>query len=232
MADIEIAPAINRRNESRVLDLDAGGGRLVAIFDGSGSWGSGLETAAWVQSRLAEAWKRSPPADAAKLVLDFEAAANAIPDDLKDSEWGLEPTWAHDFWFAAVLVLGRRVHVITDGSYGALRFGSREVISLYEPRTWVMEQVAAGILTEAEALEHPLRKVLTRGAVPTGPVEAYLVEPVELAPGEGVVIADLDLFRVLQKEPVESWAKLSAARLQALGTKDPVIRIAEGFPAA
>jgi hypothetical protein len=148
--------------------------------------------------------------------------AKAIPEELQDSEWG------EDFSFAAALLQGPSVQVVAQGRVGVLHFGSGGVLPLYKPGTWVMEQVAAGRLTEAEALEHPLRTVSIGPAISSKTTELFVHEPVELQSAEGIVMADLDLFWRLLREPMAEWVKLSALQLQALVGKNAVIKITAG----
>src|SRR5215472_9951851 len=138
MANVDIAPASYRRDEPCVLDSKSNGLRVVAILDGYGSWGTGAETAHWVRERLGEQWGRARPVDAATIAADLAAAARAIPEEFRDNEWG------DGFAFAAALVRAESVQVMAQGRFGAIHFGPTQVVPLYTPGTWVMEQVAAG----------------------------------------------------------------------------------------
>jgi hypothetical protein len=208
MAKVDIAPARYRFNHPSLLDFRRGAIGLVAILDGTASWDTGVQAASWVYHALERQWREAVPRHADDLSHDLLSAAALIPEEIRQGD---------SFAFAAVLLDGDSVQVIAAGSFGALHVMNRTVAEIYSPGTWVMEQVAAGILTTTEALTHPLRNVCTGPHVSSAGTQLFVAPPILLDTTGSVVIVELDLFQKLLLAPVASWASLSAHALQAFG---------------
>jgi hypothetical protein len=190
---------------------------LIAIVDGAGSWDSGMEAASHVYHVLEGRWRTALPVDAGALERDLLAATGTIPEEMRQGD---------SFSFAAAMLCDESVQIIAAGRFGVLNVVGERAAQIFSPGTWVMEQVAAGILTQAEALAHPLRNVCIGGHVSSGGTELFVSPSISLESGDVILIAELALFQKLLLAPIASWRALSAERLQKLSVED------RGMPSA
>jgi hypothetical protein len=70
-----------------VVEVARDGIILIAVVDGAGSWGTGVEAAAWAAGRLADRGDRRF-AGIETVVDDVRCLGGEIPERLRDREWG------------------------------------------------------------------------------------------------------------------------------------------------
>lgn len=208
--NIEIGRSRFPDNVGPVL-LDAGTeeSRVLAILDGTGSWEAGDEEARTVATLLRSMWPANVPVSAEALMRDIESATELIGTLPSDDSFGRP-----GFSFAAAIVSGDGVSILSCGSYATLHVHDGVVDVLYRPLFWIDEQVSIGTLTQDEARSHRLRHVYsgpllsrggTTGCKETGPVRAGRI-----------VIATMELARKLLEIPAALWSRKPADAIQQI----------------
>ena len=61
---------------------------FVALLDGVGSWGTGVEVAAWMTSALSERWRTERPRSPDLFADAIAATAASIPKQFQDGRFG------------------------------------------------------------------------------------------------------------------------------------------------
>lgn len=135
----------------RIVRFDRDASSLIAIIDGSGSWGSGREAADRSRGILAASWGRSPQWSAAQLAETIAEAVLSTPQELRDSEFG----WA--FSITALLCYETRVECLAAGAYRADVIAPQTVTTLFRPKTLADDLLERRILAaeELEDFPHP-----------------------------------------------------------------------------
>jgi hypothetical protein len=185
---------------------------VVAVFDACGTWGNGMEAAAWARSRLASRWRNSgcPPTidSAVRDVLDVVAT---IPATLREGDF--ECT----FDGVIALVEGERVYIAAAGAHGVALVGPAKYVDLFRPRTLLEDARSKGDVDPALG-DHLASLDVCVGpylACPATPNPFTLSGPHELALGDTIVVAYRRLMQVIGPKPSTSWVGTTAAEFQA-----------------
>ncbi len=187
---------------------------LVAVVDGMGSWGTGLETAAWTRAYLAERWRRSVPGTMEAVAGDILAACDAIPAELRDDTFG------YGFSGAAVLVSAGSVQVAAAGQLAVYRVGASGAVPLFRPRMLIDGLLERGEIQAAEVDGFAHQHVCIQPLLADGGQSALVRSgPHEVPAGDAVIVAHLDLMRLLLQQAPASWVHRSALLLQDAGVK-------------
>ena len=96
------------------------------------------------------------------------------------------------------------VRVANVGDSPAYVVSNGETRQITRDHSWVAEQVARGFLSPEEAVEHPYRHILTRalGTEQTVQVETY--EPLELQPGDSLLLCSDGLTEHVRSDEIAS----------------------------
>lgn len=137
----------------------AGQGMLLVVADGMGGRAAGEEASALAVHTLFARFYADPQPDRRAALSAALAAANtavksAGEDDL--SKAGMGST------VAALVIAGDKYLVAHAGDSRIYRLRAGKLEPLTIDHTWVAESVAANVITEAEAANHPYRHSLTR----------------------------------------------------------------------
>lgn len=187
---------------------------LVAVVDGMGSWGTGLETAAWTRAHLAERWRRSVPGTMEAVAGDILAACDAIPAELRDDTFG------YGFSGAAVLASAGSVEVVASGQLAVYRVGAAGAVPLFRPRMLVDDLLEKKLLQPAEVEAFADQHICIQPLLADGGQGALVRSgPHEVPVGDAVIVAHWDLMRLLLQQPPASWGHRSVLRLQEMGVK-------------
>lgn len=221
--NIDVAPSrFPASTGPMVVDLGTLNERVVAIFDGTGSWEAGDEESRTVGGQLCSIWSLNLPSSPDEMIRNIAAALSIVAPVPANESFGRS-----GFAFIGVLVRYEQAFVVSCGSYAALHVRNGRVEWLYRPLFWVDEQIRMGTLTEAEARSHQLRHVYA------GPLmsreEARLQQAGPMQTGT-IVLATMELARRLLRTPVSIWSHMSAAQLQDVehdgaAHMRPVVRI-------
>ena len=126
---------------------------LAGILDGSGSWGNGVEAAAWNRKRLLATWETTTTWAIPNLEADIRESASHTPEELRDVDFG----WS----FSAVVLVfsATAVSGATAGLYEIELIRGEKTRALHRPKMLVDELVGSGKLTRDEALTFEHRHV-------------------------------------------------------------------------
>jgi len=101
------------------------------------------------------------------------------------------------------LVRGDTAAVAHVGDSRAYRFHDGELRLLTQDHTWVNEQVVAGILSEEQARDHPLKNVVTRALGGDSEVQVDVTE-IALDPGDTLLLCSDGLTTMLDDREIEA----------------------------
>lgn len=190
-----------------LLDARTEDSRVLAILDGTGSWEAGAEEARTVARVLHSVWSVNLPRSAEALMRDIETASELI-DNLHRGDSSGRP----GFSFAAAIISGDGVSILSCGSYATLHVHDGVVDVLYRPLFWIDEQVSIGALTQDEARSHQLRHVYSGPLLSLGgPTGCKEIGPVQAG---RIVIATMELARKLLEMPAALWSRKPAEAIQ------------------
>lgn len=220
LVQVDVASAAyGSRSDPAVIQFQSEHATLLALFDGAGSWGYGMEAAAWTRLRLTERWRHCVPGSMDAVADDIEAACEAVPRELRDADFGC------GFSGVAVLIGPSSVHVAAAGLFGVSLVNRAEVFPLFRPRMLTDRLLEEGHLRpdELDAFAHQdvhVGPVLVDG----GKQALERVGPRDFPPEHILIVAYSRLLRLLATQPPASWMNNPAAVLQRTGTQS-------GFPA-
>ena len=189
-----------------VVDRGTPNERIIAIFDGTGSWEAGEEESRAVGGRLVPIWSLNLPCSPDEMIRDLAAALSSVAPVPADESFGRP-----GFSFIGALVRYKQAFVVSCGSYAALHIRNGRVELLYRPLFWVDEQIRMRTITEAEARSHQLRYVYTGPLVSREHAPLKQAGPIESGT---IVLATMELARHLLCTPIAAWSHMSAAQLQ------------------
>jgi len=135
--------------------------------------------------------------DGNRLRAGFDLANRRIAARIEeDRELGGMATTA-----VALLVAGSRATLAHVGDSRAYSYRTGTLTRLTRDHSWVEEQMMTGMLTRAEAREHPWRNIVTRALSGTDGVEVEVTE-VEFKPGDRLLLSSDGLTTVLADEEI------------------------------
>jgi hypothetical protein len=189
-----------------VVDRGSPNERIVAIFDGTGSWEAGDEESRAVAGRLAPLWSLNLPCSPDNMIRDLAAVVSSVAPVPADESFGRS-----GFTFIGVLIRHEQAFVVSCGSYAALHIRKGRVELLYRPLFWVDEQIRMETITEAEARSHQLRHVYAGPLVSREHAQLHQAGPIQTGT---IVLSTMELARHLLRTSVSIWSHMSAAQLQ------------------
>lgn len=190
------APGKERANEDSVAVFAYPDDSLVlAVADGLGGMPAGGDASRLVLETLAE-WLRRSGAENIPVTDAIVPAIQGANQSLVDGARGNATT------LALVTIRGRAVRAIHAGDSGILVIGQRRKIKLqtmfHSPTGYAQE---AGILSEAEALNHPWRHIVSNVAG-SAAMRLEVGPEIVLADRDTVVVASDGLFDNLYTEEI------------------------------
>jgi protein phosphatase len=178
-----------KQNQDQILVREGLGPKgesvLLAVADGMGGAAEGgraSREAVRVLAERLERWADRRPGDA--LDAAFEAANLSLVElsGQRRSYRGMGTT------LVAVLTDGRQAWVANVGDSRAYHLSPAFIRQVTEDHSLVAEQVRAGYLNEQEAAASPRKNIITRALGNSDAVEVDIFGPVELRPGEVLLL--------------------------------------------
>lgn len=191
------------------------GAVLVAVLDGSCSWGTGMEAASWSRDHLHDFL---PP------------LARCGTDELRQSLIDLVASFPDDLWsdslgpsISGLLVLYRSGEVLALGAgfYGVLIVGTGPPRRILNPPMLVDRLLEEGSLTISDVADFPYKSMATGpflGETRNVPSHTLTSACEALLPSERVIVADRPTLDVLRARGRES-TDLDAAAIRALAVE-------------
>lgn len=177
-------------------------GVLLVVADGMGGRAAGEEASRLAVHTLYKQFYADLQPDrraamAAALAVANAAIKSAGEQDL--SRAGMGST------VVALVAAGNKAFVAHAGDSRVYRLRGGKLERLTRDHTWVAESVAAGVLTEAEAANHPYRHSLTRALGLEATVQPTLSEWFDLAAGDRFLLCSDGLTNELAEKMLPQW---------------------------
>ncbi|WP_437828058.1 hypothetical protein [Sorangium sp. So ce1153] len=204
--------------------------QIVVLFDGSGSWGTGAEAAAWCRESLAANLAVGPDFTHTEFTQALEAAAATLSDVTRANEWG----WS--FSVAAIVIRDSVVYGLAAGGFsiGLLREGA-PMRRLFAPDRLVDELVRTGQLSHGDAKTSTYRRILLSPCFGDKPDALRTRAQEALQPGDRVILGDPDLLDLLATLPPDAPVPRAIElrdRVEQLGGQScpTAVLLVESFP--
>jgi hypothetical protein len=196
---------------------------LVAIVDGSGSWGSGREAADLARDVLASRWGSTAEWSVAGIASDISEVALSTPKELRDQEFG----WS--FSVTCLLCAHDLIESVAAGFYRVDVLRPSGMANLFRPAMLVDQLLAAGILRAETVATFPHRHVSLGPFVgDRDRVELTTARHI-VEPGEFVVVTHANRFDLSTVAlPVSAQALAASSHPDAY--PGPVVVIERGWP--
>lgn len=167
-------------------------GSIWVIADGVGSEASGLRASRLAAQSVVDAyWYSAIPDPASRLRAAVERANSLLYSQNSPEVAGGSLSGAT---VLAGVVVANRLHLAHVGRSRAYLLRAGVLRQLTDDHSWVAEQIRAGRLTPAEAVNHPRQNVITRCL---GIKESVRIDSIDLdlEPGDLVVLCSDGLYR-------------------------------------
>jgi hypothetical protein len=218
MLTVDVVPGVRLSGDPGVVDLPVGARRIVALFDGWGSWGTGMEAAARCRAETEARWRNTPPTSLEAAVADVHDIANSTPAEFRADDYDCA------FHGVVLLLEGSSIHVAAAGAFPVVLASRSGFMLLFKPRT-LGDHVSEERTLLAEELA-----ALPHKDVCLGP---YLASDRDLSPltcsgphvvpvGGVVLVANPDIIATLESKPPRSWIDCPASELRALDPRSSV----------
>lgn len=198
---------------------------LWLVADGMG----GHEHGEWASEAIAEATKR------VTLPGDFDAALVEIAEGIHEANtriWAEAESRGQQMGSTAValFVRGRRFGVLWVGDSRAYLLRQGHLLQLTRDHTQVQEMIDRGLLSEADAVDHPMGHVLARAVGVRPDVEVDVIQD-EVEPGDIFLlcsdglsgpVSDPEIAQLLGSNPPDLAAQALVDRTLARGAPDNV----------
>jgi protein phosphatase len=185
--EISLATDVGRirsGNEDSAEVVELADGALCVVADGMGGHQAGEVASHVAVEAIRQAFAGGSARGPDALVAAIEAANRAVYDEAgaDAAKQGMGTT------VVCALLTASRADLANVGDSPAYLVRGKGARQLTHDHSWVAEEVARGELSEQEAAVHPYRHVLTRclGLTPGVEVETYA--PLELEPGDVLVL--------------------------------------------
>lgn len=210
----------------------AGQGTLLVVADGMGGRAAGEEASALaVRTLFAHFYADSQPDRRAAMSAALAAANTAVKsageDDL--SKAGMGST------VAALVIAGDKYLVAHAGDSRIYRLRAGKLEPLTIDHTWVAESVAAKVITEAEAANHPYRHSLTRALGLETTLNPTVSDWLPLAAGDRFLLCsdgltneltEAEIARLLGEGSPDQAATRLVERARRAGGRDNITAVA------
>ena len=185
------------------------------MFDGWGSWGTGMEAAARTRAMLEARWRKAPPSSLQAAVADVHEIANSTPAELRADNCDCV------FHGALLLLEGSSVHLAAAGAFPVVLASQADFSMLFRPLTLGEKVREDRSLSDEELAAFPHKDVCM------GP---YLASDRDLSPlsssgphsvpvGSVVLVANPDIVATLESRKPASWVDSPATELRALDAR-------------
>lgn len=155
-------------------------GLIFLVCDGMGGHAAGQIASELTTKTFIDVYLHHPSADASVAMAAGVAAANRFVCQVGQAvpaRRGMGTT------LSALVLLQDKAYTVQVGDSRIYRLRQGELLMMTHDHTWVDEQIRAGVLTPAEAENHPYKHVLTRAVGTEGEVQAD-IELHDLKPGD------------------------------------------------
>ena len=206
---------------SRALLFHGDSQSLVAIVDGSGSWGSGVEAADRARHLIDSRWQSARAWSVSSLVSDVSEIALSTPASLRDTEFG----WS--FSVTCLLCTRDSVECVAAGIYQVDILGPSGSMSLFRPTMLVDQLLADGTLQLDAVAGFPHQNVCLGPFVGDRDQVSLSVARRAVEPGEFVVVTHANRYDLSAiRFPVSAQSLAASSRPGALPA--PVVVVERG----
>jgi hypothetical protein len=196
---------------------------LVAIVDGSGSWGSGVEAADRARHLLDSRWRGTRDWSVAGLARDISEVALSTPANLRDKEFG----WS--FSVTCLLCTHDVLDLVAAGFYQVDIVGPSGTLTLFRPTMLIDQLLADGTLQPEAVAAFPHRHVCLGPFVGDRDEVSLSTARRIVEPGELVVVTHANRYDLSTIRFPRSAQALAASSLpDALPA--PVVVVEQGRP--
>jgi hypothetical protein len=208
---VDCAPAsCQGRTDPGVVHVRTEPADVVAVFEGWGSWGSGMDAAAEALRLTAERWTNAAPASIHAAAADVHAIAASVTGTKADA--------FDDRAFSGVIiwVAAETVQVAAAGTLAAALIGPASAKFLFKPRMLLDQVLEQHPLTSEQIRDFPHRHVCLGPflASPDDPTPLTITGPHGVPAGGAVLVAEHRLVEHLLA-PGAPWDPTrTAAELQ------------------
>lgn len=200
-------------NQDSVLTWEGNDAWLFVVADGVGGLRDGAEASKAAVRILSEEFTNLPPSDRGRyLVTSIEKASTAIG---ASRGGGSQPVSGSTI--VALLMEPGRGALAHVGDSRAYRVRDGAITRLTDDHSLVMEQVRAGIITEAEAATSKNRHIVTRSLGVADTVTVDLREPVDLDPGDTFLLCSDGLHDVVNDDEIHGILASTPDEQEAVG---------------
>lgn len=174
---------------------------VLFMTDGSGSWGSGVEVAAWFRDWLAYAHKGADTVTATTIAKALQAGIEQLPSHIKNDDFGW---WS--FSIVAMIVDKTTIQIGACGAFAASTISPSQVVPLFAPARLIDQLVEQGVIRESEAESHKWSRIIS------GPffgadnhIDLIWIHPIATTRQTQILIGESGLNRYLQAQPSPKW---------------------------
>lgn len=173
------------------------GSESVFLFDGNGSWGSGVEAAGWFREQLADLIHEPDGITPTSIEGTLNELLEILPEHFVNDAFGWQ------FSLAIVVVEQSTVHVAATGSFAALALCGNVVQRLVAPMRLVEGLVSKGIISKAKAeTNHRYRRLITAHQFGTNGAQLKWCGPTIMESGDRIVLGDAELPHLLESQKI------------------------------
>lgn len=211
--DLDFAPAAYR-GACELIDIGEGDVRVIALFDGWGSWGLGPDAAEHTSSQARARWQVDIPPS-------IEVAAAHVTEIAEAARAALEgPGLGEDTAFSGVILHCNPVAlgVAAAGFYSVAVGSSTGAPFAFEARMLLAKAIAEGMVAPEDAHDFPHKNVCMGPYLSSNSAEPLEISHHQLAPGQRVLVAVHQVATALNLRQT-AWADSSASELQELGVQ-------------
>jgi hypothetical protein len=165
------------------------------MVDGSGSWGPGIEAAAWFRDWLASAHKNDNTISTTDVTTALRAGIEQLPSVVIDDDFH----WT--FSIVAVIADDTTIRMGACGAFAAAAVSRSLIDRLLTPARPIDELVTRGHVSESEAECHKHSNMLSGPFFGVdGQDDLIWIPPIENPPETQVIIGDSGLQRYLESQ--------------------------------
>ncbi len=219
----DVAHAPHYVSDQRILEIHEAQFEIIAILDGTTSWGEyDAEAAVCTQRHLTERWKADPPTSVTRLCAEVDTTFAKV---LSDNSGG--SLFDAGFSFTALALMSNSLFLVSAGFYGVVAVQPDRVENLFTPMTLTESLLQSGAIAVEEAENHRYSNIHVGPFVQLNrPTEFNVSGPIPFASEMRVILSQTKLHRTLLTTPPGKWSHLPARQLQGLGQQ----RNIEVFP--
>jgi serine/threonine protein phosphatase PrpC len=193
-------------NEDRFARFDSPFGQVFVIADGMGGAKGGATAAQLVVDGFQKSLLSSPAGTTP--IEALRAAADSVAATVHSMGSGADPAVAGmGSTVVLALVSGANLIVAHVGDSRAYLYRDTHLQQLTRDHTVVQRMVDAGMLSEEAARNHPDASVLSRAIGPEAHVDIEISPPVDLKPGDGVLLCSDGLSGYVDDPSIEERLK-------------------------